>query len=291
MEMEEKQPRRRPRYHRAASPPPLRLTDRDKRIIRAVHDFRVLRQDQIQTLFFGSRQTAQFRLAKLYHNGYLERRLLPVVGGAASSPTLYILDERGAAVLRSEFGIDVRPPKKDKRLGVKYLEHTTDINTVRVAVTVAARDHGYTLQVWHDDQTLSADCVRVEIPTAKGRSRRVSLIPDSYFVLAVPRGRTHFFVELDRGSMEVRRFKKKILAYLYYYQSGGYEKRYHTKSLRVLTVTTTPTRLGRLKEATEAAGGHEPFYFSTLEQVSPQSVLQEPIWRVSGIDGLHTLVE
>ena len=162
----------------------MRLTDRDKQVIRAVHEFRVLRTDQIQALHFGSRQTAQDRLSKLYHNGYLERRTIRVVGGAASSPALYILDDRGAEVLRSEFGMDVRPPKKDKRLGVKFLEHTLDINMVRVAITLAAREHGYEIVDWLDDITLSADYDRVQLPGRQNRS--VPVTPDSYFAIRVP---------------------------------------------------------------------------------------------------------
>lgn len=267
------------------------LTDRDKLLIRDVHEYRVLRTDQIQPLHFGSRQTAQDRLSKLYHNGYLERRAIPVIGGAASSPILYILDERGAEVLRSEFGIDVRHPKKDKRLGVKFLEHTTDINTVRVAITVACREHGYQIVNWHDDMTLSADYDRVDIPTSGRRTRSVPVTPDSYFALRVPQGVTHFFLELDRGTMELRRFKRKIITYLYYYASGGYERQYQTKSLRVLTVTTTPARLESLKETTEEAGGHDPFYFTTLKQVASETVLHEPIWNVAGSDQLLPLIE
>ena len=272
---------RRPRFRRAGNPPPLRLTDRDKEIIRAVHEFRVLRQSQIQVLFFGSRQTAQLRLSKLYHNRYLDRRAVRVLGGAASSPLLYILDERGAEVLRSEFGMDVRSPKKDKRLGVKFLEHTIDINTVRVAITVACREHGYEIANWHDDMTLSADYDRVSIPTSRGGSRTVPVTPDSYFSVRVPRGVTHFFLELDRGTMELRRFRRKIVTYLHYYASGGYERRYRTRSLRVLTVTTTQARLTNLKKTTREAGGHEPFYFTTLDQVAPGTVLHEPIWQVA----------
>jgi hypothetical protein len=279
------------RNQRASAPPPLRLNERDIQIIRAVHEFRVLQQDQIQMLFFGSRQTTQTRLAKLYHNKYLERRFLPVVGGAASSPTLYILDERGAEVLRSELGLEVRPPKKDERLGTKFLAHTTDINTFRIAVILAAREHAYKLEVWYDDQSLSQDYDHVEIFVAKKYRRRVPVIPDSYFALVVPRGRTHFFLEMDRGTMELSRFQIKILAYLRYHASGAYEQRYKTKSLRILSVTTTANRLEHLKKATEEVGGSAPFYFTTLAQITPQTVLHDRIWRVAGSSQLHALIE
>ena len=63
-----------PRHTRAASPPPLRLTPRDIAVLDAVDTYRVLRRDQIQTLFFPSKNTANERLKRLYHHGYLARR-------------------------------------------------------------------------------------------------------------------------------------------------------------------------------------------------------------------------
>ena len=294
------------RFQRAKVPPNMSLRNRDKVVIQAVHEYRVLSTTHIQTLLFGSRQTAQDRLSKLYHNGYLERRAIPTLGGAASSPILYILDNRGAEILRSEFGMNVRQPKKDKRLGEGFLEHLMDTNTFRVAIAVAARYHGYKVDFWIDDMALKDDYDRVDIPTQAGRTRSVPVTPDSYFALTVPRGTTNFFLELDRDNLELPRFETKIVTYLHYYASGGYERRYKTKSLRVLTVVTADTparshsRLAALKKTTEDAGGHEVFYFTTLDEVvpsedeqeeMPEKVLHQPIWRVAGSDELHPLIE
>jgi hypothetical protein len=87
--------RRRRRDRRDANPPPMRLTDRDREIIEAVCLHRVLRQDQVQALFFGSKSAAQRRLALLYHHGYLARQFLPVRGGIMNSPILYLLVNLG----------------------------------------------------------------------------------------------------------------------------------------------------------------------------------------------------
>jgi hypothetical protein len=273
----------------------MQLQERDKAVARAVHDFRVLHQDQIETLLFGSRQTAQLRLAKLYDHGFLDRRPLPTIGGAASSPILYVLDKRGAELLRAEYGIDAQVQKKGKKLGVKFLEHTIDINTFRVAVVVAARDSDYELEQWIDDQSLSADYDRVDIPTPKGTSRSVAIIPDGYFVLNVPwisgRARTRFCLELDRGTMDLGRFKSKILAYIAYVESGAYSQRYQSKSLRVLTVTTSLARLANLKAKTEQAGGHEAFFFTTLDQVSSETIFHDEIWEIAGSAQRHALLE
>src|SRR5258707_4437607 len=101
---------RRRRDTRLTAPSAMQWTNRDKEIIRAICDYRILRQDQIQALFFGvnagARARAQKRLVKLFDHKYLTRFFLPTHGGMNSSPILYGLDKRGAELLRLAFGYD-----------------------------------------------------------------------------------------------------------------------------------------------------------------------------------------
>jgi hypothetical protein len=136
--------RRRRRDKRLKLPPLMRLTDRDKQIIQAVCEYRVLRQDQVQALFFGHKAAAQRRLVKLYDYGYLERYFLPTRGGLMSSPILYGLDKRGAELLRVEFGFeDLRWYPSRKAMKDDFLEHSMAIAEFRIAVTLACRNLGY----------------------------------------------------------------------------------------------------------------------------------------------------
>ncbi len=77
-----------------------------------------------------------------------------------------------------------------------------------------------------------------------------------YFVLNLGDRRAHFFLELDQATMSNKRWKTRILAYKAYTDSGKYQKRYHTQSLRILTVRTTQARLGNLKMTTEDTNQH-----------------------------------
>lgn len=282
-----------PRNRRADEPPPMRLMKRDIEILKAVHDFRIVRGNQLQALYFGSQSTASYRLSRLYQHGFLDRHFLPTLGGLASSPALYTLGRRGADVLRRVLDCgpkDIRKPPNNQELSPLFLEHLLQINDFRVAVTVAARVHGYTLERWVDDYQLKADYDRVVIQTPQGRRRSVSLIPDGYCVLQVPQGRACFFLELDRGTMTRARFRDKVLAYQAYIASGQYEKRYGTRSLRVLTVTSGPKRLENLKEEAEQARGGRVFWFTTTERISPGTVLSKPIWNLAEQADLVALI-
>lgn len=275
-----------PRNWRVDNPPPMRLMERDIEILKAVHEFRIVRGDQLQALYFGSQSTASYRLSRLYQHGFLDRHFLPTLGGIASSPALYTLGKRGVDVLRRVLDCgpkDIRKPLNNQELSPLFLEHLLQINDFRVAVTVAAREQGYSLEMWLDDFQLKSAYDRVVIQTSQGRKRSVSLIPDGYGVLQVPQGRACFFLELDRGTMTRSRFRDKVLAYQAYIASGQYEKRYGTRSLRVLTVTSGPKRLENLREEAEQAKGGRVFWFTTSDQVTQERVLTYPIWMIAGV--------
>ncbi len=272
---------KRRRDQRLGQPSRMRLTERDVDILEAVHQYRVLRQDQIQTLFFGTKAAAQRVLVRLYDHGFLERKFLPVLYGR--SPTLYVLDKRGADVLRSERGYeDLIWYSSNKDLKTDFIEHTTAINDFRLSVVVSARKQGLELITWASESQLKSDYDRVRIGNGK---RPVSLIPDSYFAVSTPAGKAHFFVEIDRGTETLDRFRQKVRAYVAYYESGGYEKRYGTRSIRILTVATGEGRLANLRAATAQVtgetGGRRRFWFALASNLTPETVLTAPVWLIA----------
>jgi hypothetical protein len=283
---------RRTRYRRAKRSRPMVLTARDISIIHAVYQYRVLRQDQLERLFGRSRSVMQRVLLRLYQHEFLERRFLPVYPGEGSSPTLYVLDKRGVDVLRTHYGLDeITWYSSSKDLKAEFLEHTIAINDFRIAITVAAQAKGYELYKWVSESELKANYDRVSIRTQSNKLRTISLVPDSYFVLKTPLGLAHFFLEVDRGTETLGTFKSKILAYMAYHQSGAYERRYQSKSMRVLTIAIGVRRLENLKAATEAVGGKHRFWFAHLDEMMAESVFSQPLWYVAGEEKQRSLIE
>ncbi len=110
-------------------------------------------------------------------------------------------------------------------------------------------------------------------------------------MLQVPRGRACFFLELDRGTETTSRFKTKILTYQAYIASGQYERQYGTRSLRVLTIVPGPKRLANLKRVTEEADGGRVFWFAEQVTITPETVLDTPIWHPAGSTNSLPLIE
>ena len=271
--------RRRP-YQRAHNPVPMREGENDRRIVQLVYHYRILSQNHLERLMGRSPSTVQRLLRRLYEHRYLERLFLPVTT-LGSSPALYILDNKGIDCLH-RMGFDTSISLPSKSLSGLFLQHALAINHVRIAIEQACHKLGYVIPTWLTDTELKADYDRVKIPSSK---QPVSLIPDGYFQVYIPeRGTSHFFLELDRGTMTTSRFTDKVHAYTGYYKSGAYSNRYGAKGFRVLTVVDGigTGRVDNLLNATQAIPQvGKRFWFTHIDNLQPEIVLTDTVWQVS----------
>ena len=171
--------------------------------------------------------------------------------------------------------------------------HTND---VRIALNLAAASDGWEIVRWLDDRTLRRREMK-EYVTLPETGERVAIVPDGFFSLARGRDIYHYFIEADLATVVGlssksgrRDWARKVRAYLAYYQSGQYAKRYKAQSFRVLTVTTGTGRLENLRHITEEIGGRSIFWFTTYEALSEQSNIAAPIWSVANREGQSALI-
>jgi len=253
----------------------------------------VLRTDQIQRLFFSSRNTANYRLQRLYQHGFLERRWRAVEYGQGMGQAVYLLGKRGADLVLRKSPKHIRVSgwrKASHAVRSPFLDHTLLVNDVRIAFALAARHAGYDVEKWAREDELKATREYVYTSTASGVRRKMAIIPDAYFALNLGDRRAHFLLEVDRATETNSRWSQRVQAYLAYVASGQYARRFGTTSLRILVVTTSPERLGSLKRATERVGGHSLFWLTTLDRASPEAVLGQTIWYVAGQEETCPLV-
>lgn len=126
--------------------------------------------------------------------------------------------------------------------------------------------------------------------------RLVAILPDACFVIEMPEGELHFFLEFDRGAENLKFFKRKMDAYLTYFRSGKCNARYGMDKVRVLTVNeggqtgVDRRRLVNLRRVTEEMGGRRRFWFSSLAEIVDKEVLSADIWQVAGDSRVGILV-
>ena len=297
--------------------PGFRMTERDIAIIKAVYTHRALSTFQIEDLLFQpdkgqSHRTktsrVRHRLKLLSEHGYLFRDEQPTKLHEGRKPRVYFINRKAIPLLAEEFNVfreDIDWHPRDNNVKWMFLDHLLATNDVRIAIEVSAANAGYKLTNWLDEKTLKRQDMRdsVVINGPKGARVRATIIPDAYFRLHA-RGYDYFgFLEVDMGTetgksgkFGRRDFSRKILAYREYYRSGRYQKKYDPDHMYeefpmlVLTVTTSPKRMSNLKKVAEDSGAGEVFWFTTFDQVTPRSVLDEPVWEIAGQDGCNSLI-
>lgn len=284
------------------------LTDRDQEIVCSVFDYRVLTTHQIARLHFSSStgeiesviSRCRTRLRYLTEAGFLRRFEQAQTLSEGRKPYCFVCTEKGAQLVATLRDLTMEelhwtPIKKPSLL---FLDHLLASNDIRMAAMFSAKKHGWSIPIWYDESMLRSAQMKdyVTITSSQGEEKRVAVIADGYFCFATETHPYFCFLEIDRGTVtgeatkwENRDWSRKVLSYLTYYHSGQYEARYQTKSLRILTITTTEKRLATLKEATEKAGGRSRFWFTTQEKATTADILTDPIWQKAGQSGTFAL--
>lgn len=185
------------------------LRPRDREIIVAVHIFRLLTRGQIARLFgFSCTRRINSRLRKLFDHEYLDRSFLATVRG--SGQAIYCLGLKGVDVVTRELGLDPVQVKRQRRstraLRELFLAHALELNDVRIAFSQAiAGQPEMKLERWISDheceQTYKIDYRSKEI------TRRFR--PDGYLRFWHKGKLYSFFLEHDRATMSLGRFKKE----------------------------------------------------------------------------------
>lgn len=265
---------RTPRNKRVKGYTRMVLTERDREIIRAVHENRFLRRDQIERLFFSTTAAANARLLLLFQHHFLDRLYLPVAVG--SSQAVYALDREGARLIAHGEHLhlsQVTWKRKHNRVEFFFLEHTVAVSELHVALEVASRARDDVMVAeWKREGFLTREKLR----DPEDDERRLFVSPDAFFALAVPGGSMYFFVEVDLGTETLERFRRKIRAYQEYYRTGRYEERHDHHSFRVLTVGESAGRLANLIEVAHEEGAGKMFLFGMASQISAAAF--GPVW-------------
>jgi Replication-relaxation len=282
-------PTRRPRFRRAAEPPPFRLTDDDVEIVRVVARYRVIRSTHIASLVGRSLDRTNDRLMRLFHAGYIDRprAQLDYYPTAGSAPMIYALADRGVRLLKEWDGAEFRNPgwsRKNREAGRPFIEHQIAIVDFQVRLRRAVRERGDVRLVSAEELLSAALRLPARDPFAlrtklsdRGVLRETTAVPDLVFGLQLAaERRRNFMVEIDRGTMPVTRsdfeqtsVARKMRVYLAAHATRQHERQFGWKNFRVLVVTTDALRVRTMIEAltrlrVPRSAGASLFLFATF---------------------------
>ncbi len=306
----------------------MRFQARDGRLLQAIYKYDgVLARRQLMEMFWSnsSARAMEKRLAKLHQTGYIawptleQRRTRPI------PESILWLDWRGILWVAGRSGISIPAPshgnenqmrKLEKRLREKgihwvreplwaQLGHDLAVVDFRLRMEKAVRRFpGISLEEWVNESAFrrKPDIIEYELRRNGGvRQVRKKMIPDGYFAIDIFDGkyrlhegaaRARFLLEVDMATHDNPSFcKEKVLPGIAYILSSSYQRRFGDNSGRWLIVTTGERRLLNLKRQVEAEAGEGAsiFYFTTFDQVRPDTILSAPIWKRGGDTEQHKL--
>jgi Replication-relaxation len=275
-----------PRYRRAETGATCVLTSRDLDILKLVESFRLASSEHVQLLIAGSDQNILRRLQALFHVGYVDRLRPRFVQGGGSAKMVYAITNKGAKTLQKA-GLIQKLTKTDlnaqnKEVGDLYIAHTLLISRVRAVLTAACASHPeFKLLAWREGRGIQD---KIEVVLPKGYAE-LPVAADSFFSIGDAKGRTHYFLEADRGTMVLERVARKLIAYAAYDKAEKHKDKFGIRKFRVLTVTASAARMQNLlrvaKEADEVCkAARTMFLFATEEQLAlaqPTRIF-EKIW-------------
>lgn len=226
--------------------------------------------------------------------GFILRKEFPSLDGRMR--VVIALARRGAEALARETGVETKSipyltPSSCTR-SLFTLEHALAISELGVVLErLNETEPGFTLTHWETaPQKLAAS---VFLPTPKGRVR-VPLVADAHFSASYHGEHSSFLVEMDRGTIDLKRMKQKLAGYLHWWREGGPEERFGTRNLRLLILVPNEKRRENLRRILTylcAKGGAGFFWLglhSEMKARSPQDFLTAH-WLKPKSDEPHSL--
>lgn len=298
-------------------PQPFRVTPRVCNLLADVGRFGNLSAEQIARRDGGSRQKITRILQRCVEHALLRR--VGTVEPAFTSffdarPRAYAITAKGARCL-AEAGVTLNaPPNRAEVL----IQHSIDTAEAMFAFEAAVAAHGNLRIVDHHDllphmsaatRTLPKPFhLRVVVqPSDFPHLKRLvkhptdlGVEPDRLFVLALPDGSGwSYALELDRGTEDIaaRRLKgkvtyfRKLLTYTACWSANKHTQQWgdFCRSFRVLSVTTSETRIRNMIDAQIEIGGPAGlFLFTTLQRLTEHGAFG-PIWITADRDGVSLL--
>ncbi len=241
----------------------MRLTERDKHILEAIHAFDgMLGFTQIQRLFFTGKAQTELRLMLLYQHQFVnrpnrkQRQRLPEM--------IYWLDRRGAEIVAAKQSQTLVEFKWRKKPRWFQAEHDLAVNDFRMDVQEATRkSKDVQLEKWIPESEFWADSDKVSYYFS-GRNMKRKIRPDGFFVLTTLKSRIRYLLEIDRSTEDNPRFlREKITPGLAYIGSKAFRDRFGHPTGRWLVVTTGDRRLSNMLSQARRAKANGLFFFTT----------------------------
>jgi Replication-relaxation len=283
--------------------------ERRLKLLKAVYDHDLLDSWQLQVLDGGSQQKV-LRILNALSGAPKDDPLLIRPAGQrpryrdGNNHTIYSMGNKGADVLRQEFGIKRYKPSGERiDFSNKYhmvrdfhFQHAILTNNLRVLL---ARDCTESSRVKYMGEKalfriLSRTWKTWHVPVIhRGQEIELGVTPDHIFRLIFldeysPTNFANFFYEADCGTETIQTDKprpvyiyRKMVAYYFTYMLGLHTKLWGFQTFRVPIVTTCKERIDNMLDANKMFNngrGSELFLFTTRDEIRACKNILKLVW-------------
>ena len=268
--------------------PPVYLTPRDLKLLQDLSSLRFASVSQLAHLYFGgSLPGASARLRRLLSARLVCRVHRPI--RFEGNGAIYGLSSRGSKTVSARLGCPRLPFLRDfTQRSALFLDHTLARNDVRIALLLLDRDSSVELELVSWKQTRPDVELVVSVPERRRRTARVPLVPDGVALVSTHRGHETLLLEVDMATVRPALMARRYRAYHHAWRTRQLQRRFGPAPVRVLTLTTHPSRLERLhglaQRAPEGNRTTRLFWSALLHDidlVEPGKLLG-PVWSVTG---------
>lgn len=285
---------RRPTISELAERAPLVLTSRDRAVLHAVATHGFLTSELLALAFFPPASQGQpvpssrayLRLRQLWLSGFLNRLELPVTQDVSGSrPYLYALSRRGLAWLHAHGGLVEMTEWRGRTEHVHedLLDHDMRAAALWAQLQALVRMRRLCRCDWVPERRLRARDLRVADPR---NGQMLPVLPDGYVELEFLGGAVQcWMVEIDMGTLTLRRFRRKLRAFDLYVASGLFSQEWRRADCGYLTLVGSWKRLTHLwkaarRELPEAVW--DRYLFATTEVLAPECFGASDAWLTAG---------
>lgn len=256
------------------------LTERCRRILLMTYTYGGCTAEHIRRREFpspGARSACYAWIARLVKAEYLTSVRLPCQYTFGSGKAFLTPGPKARPILAEALGLSRTELGRLRIDSPLFISHHLQLCDLRLSLEIACeRSPLFTLQEWIGDHELNQTPIRVVDPDTK---KPVSFVADASFTLALSDGSEQtFLLELDLSTQSPKRMREKFRCYLV---------RAKKDRSPILFVTLDQARSDTLvryaqEEAAKLKMDPTIFWLSTKSRVSSDTILDEPIWAITG---------
>ncbi len=228
----------------------LQLTSRDDLILSDCFKYQVLTTRQITSLHFSSISRARRRLRKLWFHKLLNKTNQMGDLRIAMAEHIYypsstckrILSQRNQNVING-----IQPVGFSRGQSYMQLSHSLERNQFVIDFIKLCQDmHGISAVGWQHGKHTTLSNERV-YTLRNGQMRRHTIIPDAVIECHIGRILVTLYLEIDRGTMPLKRISDKLMAYSVWWQHCILADQTKLNHSLCILVNKSPKRLQNIR--------------------------------------------